>query len=116
MVEGRNVPIELGGQAYEPSEEAIWIRKFLEYSGTQNITRFRVADMIDVSLTRAREAILEGVEVHSEKCDGPGSICVFRHAAEDGVVEVEVYFVANEMMLEIRGARLEEVRGGSNAA
>jgi len=87
-----------------PMPEEAWIKAFLEYSGTDNVTRFYRFDLHGVSLTRAIEAVCNGELVACEKCDGPGAICRFRHESDDETVEVEVFFIANEMILEIRGA------------
>jgi hypothetical protein len=84
--------------------EQIWIRAFVEYSGTENVIRYRRANLGDVTLIRAAEVMLLGDQVSSEKCDGLGAVCVLRHESEDDEVEVTVWFVAAEMVLEILGA------------
>jgi len=54
--------------------------------------------------------------VRSEKCEGPGAVCTFLHDDENGSVEVEVFFVAGEMRLEIRGALTVEAQSEPNDA
>lgn len=98
------------------SPEAVWIRGFLEFSGTDSVTRYCCANLHGVSLTRALEAIFLGDMVRSEN-DGTGAVCLFRHEEDDEVgVEVEVFFVASEMKLEIRGAMIVEVKREPDAA
>jgi hypothetical protein len=97
--------------------EVIWIRAFLGISGTENITRFCRDDLNGVSLTRAIEAIQRGECVSTDKCDGPGAICTFVHESDDDEVEVQVFFEAGTVMLEIRGARrVKEVESEPDAA
>lgn len=89
-----------------PSPEETWIREFVAYTGTENITRFCASDLHDVSLTRAIESLLCGEMMQSVKCDGPGTICTYEHYSDEGDgVEVTVWFVAAEAVLEIRSAR-----------
>ena len=80
------------------------------FSGTDNVTRVCRADLHGVSLTRALEAIFLGEMVYANKCDGPGTVCVFRHEGDDGLVEAKVFFVAGETQLEIQGATIVEVK------
>ena len=117
MVEYRNDPPELKKRHRRPTPEETWIRGFLEFSGTDNITRYCRADLRGVSLTRAIEAIFLGELISSEKWDGPGAVCVFEHESEDGlVVQVEVFFTAGDMVVELRGAVTVEVQGEPDAA
>jgi hypothetical protein len=104
MVENRIKPPGRRGPA--PSPEETWIKTFLEFSGTDNVTRVYRADLRGVSLTRAVEAICRGEMVRSEKCEGSGALCTFRHESDDATVEAEVFFSAGEMVLEIRGAEV----------
>ena len=118
MVENRDEPPPAlkTRRRRRPTPEELWIRAFLEFSGTDNITRFCRADLHGVSLTRAIEAIFLGEMVRSEKCEGPGAVCTFLHDDENGSVEVEVFFVAGEMRLEIRGALTVEAQSEPNDA
>ncbi|WP_108682243.1 hypothetical protein [Methyloceanibacter sp. wino2] len=101
-----------------PRQEEIWIRAFVEYSGTGGVTCFCQADMGGVSLTRAIEALQLGECVLSSKCEGPGAICVFEHESEDDTVEVTVFFDSSIHALEIRAACVvkEENEGEPDAA
>ncbi len=85
--------------------EQVWIREFLEFYGTENVTRFCRDDLGGVSLIRIAEALTYGDQVSSEKCDGPGTVCVLSHEFDDDEVEVTVWFEAGGMVLEITGAR-----------
>lgn len=87
------------------SPEAIWVRGFLEFSGTENLTAVCTADLNGVSLTRAVEALSRGDCISSEKCDGPGTLCTFRHEGEDDLVEVDIFFEAGSVVLKIERAR-----------
>jgi len=99
------------------SPEERWVRSFLEYAGTENVTRFCPENLQGVSLTRAVQALARGFCVSAEKCDGAGSVCVFEDADDDiGAVEVTVFFIASEEVLEIRGARVKEKDSEPNAA
>jgi hypothetical protein len=102
---------------HQPSAEEVWVKNFLRYHGTDNVTRFVKATLNGVSLTRAVQAVLMGDMISAEKCDGPGCICVFRHE-DDNVVDVEVFFEANVMNLEIRATSIVIKETGSepNAA
>ena len=100
----------------QPTPEEVWIRGFLEFSGTDNVTRYWRDDLRGVSLTRVIEAIFLGEMVRSKKCEGPGTVCTFLHDEEAGSVEVEVFFVAGEMRLEIREALTVEVQSEPNDA
>jgi hypothetical protein len=115
MVESRDVPPEPKRQ-HRPTPEEVWIRGFLEFSGTDNVTRYCRADLRGVSLTRVIEAIFLGEMIRSNKCDGAGAVCLFHHESDCDAVDVEVFFVAGEMKLEIRGALTVEVQGEPNAA
>lgn len=84
------------------SPELEWIRTFVQYYCTDNITRVWPDKLNGVSLARVLEALQMGSLVSSEKCDGPGCICVIAHRGDDDVVFVEVFFEANVMDLEIR--------------
>lgn len=98
-----------------PEQE--WIRAFLEFYGTENITRFCEADLNGVALIRVVEALLCGDQISSEKCSGPGTICVFEHESDADQVEATVWFAAGEMMLEIKGTRkVKETDGEPDAA
>lgn len=89
--------------------EEVWVLSFLEFTGTDNITRFCQEDLNGVSLTRAVEALQCGGLIWSEKCEGTGTICSFEHESDDDVVEVVVWFSSVESKLEIRRAmRVEE--------
>jgi hypothetical protein len=115
MVEDRDEKPHKRRRRVTPEET--WIRGFLEFSGTDNITRVCRADLNGLSLTLAIEAIFLGEMTSSMKCDdGPGAICTFQYEADVGIVEVEVFFVAGEMTLEIRGAMTVEVRSEPNDA
>lgn len=101
----------------QKTPEEVWIRGFLEFYGTDNVTRFFRADLRGVSLTRAVEAVVLGEMVGTEKCEGAGAISTFEYEADDGeVVRVNVFFVADEMKLEFREAYIVEVEGEPNAA
>lgn len=99
-----------------PTPEEVWIRGFLEFSGTDNTTRLCRADLKGVSLTKALEAIFLGEMTRSEKCEEAGAVCRFEYECEEGVVVVDVFFVATEMKLEIRGVVIVEVQSEPNAA
>lgn len=89
-----------------PSPEEVWVKAFVEFTGTTSVTAFCAADLGGVSLTRVVEALRMGSMTWANKCDGSGSICAFEHAADDqDTVEVVVWFEANEEKLEIREAR-----------
>jgi hypothetical protein len=106
----------LRGKSETPAEE-IWIRAFVEFYATENITRVCREDLGGVSLTRAFEALTCGSVVASEKCDGPGVVCRLEHRSDDDFVAVVVYFEAGEMVLEIREAAvIEETDGETDAA
>lgn len=97
--------------------EQKWIREFLEFYGTDNVTRFCQADLSGVPLLRVVEALALGDQVASEKCDGPGTVCTFAHESEDDHVEATVWFAAGTMELEIKGARrVRETASEPNAA
>lgn len=96
--------------------EQIWIRDFLEFYGTDNVTRFCRDDLGGVSLIRIVQALARGDHVSSEKCDGPGAVCVFLHESDDDEVEVTVWFEAGTMMLELRGARKVKEKNNEDAA
>ena len=102
----------------KPTNEQIWVQEFVQFYGTDNVTRFFRADLNGVSLTRAVEALLSGDMVSSEKCDGPGCQCIFRHRNDDDLVEVEVFFNSGLMELEITPTRtiVEEQGSEPNAA
>jgi hypothetical protein len=89
-----------------PPPEEVWVKGFVEFTGTTNVTAFCASDLGGVNLTRVVEALRMGSMVWANKCNGSGSICAFQHAAdEQDVVEVLVWFEANEEKLEIREAR-----------
>lgn len=115
MVEDREEPPK-PTRRRPPSPEEVWIRGFLEFSGTDNTTRFCRADLKGVSLTKALETIFLGEMTRSEKCEGPGALCRFEYECEEGLIVVDVFFVANEMKLEIRGAVIVEVQSEPDAA
>lgn len=97
--------------------EETWVRGFLGFSGTANVTRIWLDDLDGVNIIRAAEALVRGHCVSVEKCDGPGCVCVFKQVSDDDAVEVTIYFVAAEAILEIRGARvITEVRSEPDAA
>jgi|GraSoiStandDraft_11_1057310.scaffolds.fasta_scaffold334930_2 hypothetical protein len=85
--------------------EEIWVKEFLGFSGTDNVTRFCKGDLSGVSLTRAVQALCRGDCIQAEKCDGPGTVCTFVDQDDDDLVEVVVFFIASESILEIRAAR-----------
>ena len=115
MVEDSGEPPKRKRKKQTP--EQIWIREFLEFYGTNHITRFCQADLNGVPLIRIVEALTRGNHISSEKCAGPGTVCVFEHESDDDEVEVIVWFAAGEMELEIRGARkVKEMKGGQDAA
>ena len=113
-----NKPKNAGrGRRRRLTPEEIWVRGFLGTSGTQNVTRAYLDGLVDVSLTRAVEGLCCGTCVSVEKCDGPGCVCVFEHESDDDAVEVTVFFVAAEEVLEVRGARiLMEAKSEPDAA
>jgi hypothetical protein len=89
-----------------PSPEEVWVREFVEFTGTDGVTSFNTADLNGVSLTRAIEALRSGNLAWANKSDGSGSLCCFEHSADpQDAVEVTVWFEANEQKLEIREAR-----------
>jgi hypothetical protein len=97
--------------------EQIWIRGFLEFYGTENVSRFCRDDLGGVSLIRIVDALLRGEHISSEKCEGPGAVCVFSHESDDDEVEVTVWFEAGEMVLEFRGARkVKEIKSEPDEA
>lgn len=101
----------------EPSPEEVWIREFVWFYGTENLTRIFRDRLSGVSVTRALEALTIGTVVSVSKEDGPGCICRVRHRSDDNLVEVEVFFEANIMELEIREANIiEESESEPNAA
>lgn len=111
------LPPKQKARRHQPGPEEIWIKAFLEFSGTDRVTRFYRDGMQGVSLTRAVEALRLGDCLYTEKCDGPGAICRFEHQSDDDAVEVTVFFVAADEVLEIREARvLMEVKGETNDA
>jgi hypothetical protein len=112
MVDQREEPISDLAARRAPvvrKPEELWVRSFLEFTGTENVTRFCQEDLNGVSLTRAVEALRCGELVWSEKCEGAGTICSFEHGSDDDVVEVLMWFSSVESKLEIRRAmRVEE--------
>jgi hypothetical protein len=116
MVENREESSPKPKRRHE-SEEEKWVRSFLAYSSTDNITRFCEDNLNGVSLIRAVEALLVGECIQSDKCDEPGSICTFRHQSEEDTVEVRVFFEANVMVLEIlEASTVREEKDESDAA
>lgn len=104
-------------RAKPPEPELVWVRDFLSVGGTDNITRYCRDDLNGVGLTRVVEGLMCGDLLWSEKCDGVGTLCLFRHCSEgDDVVEVLIWFSSGEAKLEIRGARVEENDREPNAA
>jgi hypothetical protein len=100
------------------SSEEIWIREFVAFAGTENITRYCSDDLGGVSLTRVMETLMRGELTLTSKCDGPGTLCTYEHYSDEGDgVEVTVWFVATEAALEIREARcVKEDDSEPNAA
>lgn len=97
--------------------EEVWIRSFLGFSGTDNVCRCCLSDLGGISLTRAVEALTCGECTSAEKCDGSGTVCIFEHKSDDDEVEVSVFFVAPEEVIEIQWARVKkEAKGEPNAA
>lgn len=96
--------------------EQVWIREFLEFYGTKNITRLCRDDLNGISLIRAVEALMSGDQVSSEKHDGPGTTCVFQHQSDDDFVEVTAWFVSTEMVLVIKGASVVKENDGETDA
>jgi hypothetical protein len=97
--------------------EEVWIREFLGFTGTDNITRFVRADLNGVSLVKAVHVLCRGDCIRTEKCDGPGTVCTFIDEDHGEIVEVVAFFIANESVLEIRGARvIQEVKNEPDAA
>ena len=72
---------------------------------TENVTRFCRDDLGGVSLIRIAQALMCGEHVSSEKCEGPGTVCIFSHESDDDEVEVTVWFDAGGIVLELKGAR-----------
>jgi len=115
MVEENGKPPKPRRQKLTPEQH--WIRELLGFYGTDRITRFCREDLGGVPLIRIVEALTRGDHIDSEKCDGPGTVCIFWHESDEDEVEVTVWFAAGEMELEIRGARkVKEMTGGQDAA
>ena len=96
-----------------PDEET-WLRSFVGFHGTDGVIRFG-----GVSLVRIIEALLCGEVVASEKCDGPGAVCIVEHHREEdaALVSVRVHFVSNEEELTIlEAAVVRELGNGSDHA
>jgi hypothetical protein len=101
-------------QAPSFQHEEAWLRAFLEFHGTDGVTRFNEDDLGGVSLTRIVEVLIRGSVVDSEKCDGTGAICTVEACFEEeaALISVRVHFVANEEVLTVLSA--EEVRRSDN--
>ena len=83
--------------------EELWVREFLRFSGTDNVTRYVRASLNGVSLVRAVLGLCRGDCIRADKCDGPGTVCIFTDEDDNEVVEVVVFFIADECVLEIAG-------------
>lgn len=88
----------------KPAPEAQWVRDYVSFYGTENVTGIRLARLGGVSITRAVEALQSGIMLSCEKCDGPGCLCTFLHDGDEDTVCVDIYFESNVMRLEIREA------------
>lgn len=87
------------------SAEEVWVNEFLAVSGTDRVSSVKLDDLGGVGLVRIVEALTFGKLAWSDKCDGPGSDCVFVHKSDEGdVVAVSVWFEATVERLEIRRA------------
>ncbi len=106
---GDDPPTKAKPHALTPEE--IWVREFLGFYGTENAFRFCIEDLNGVSVTRAYEALTCGECVSAEKCDGPGTVCIFEHKSDDNEVQVAVNFVASEPWLEVLWAMAVENGG-----
>ena len=90
----------------EPPPEQVWVRAFVAFTGTDNVTSFCSEDLGGVSLTRIVETLNVGTMTWSNVSEGGGCTCTFVHVADEAdVVEVLVWFKANEEWLEVRKAR-----------
>lgn len=90
----------------QPSPEEVWVKEFVEFTGTDGVTSFVAADLNGVSLTRIVEVLRLGDLSWANKSNGAGSVCSFRHSTDpQDVVEVIVWFEANEQKLEIQEAK-----------
>src|SRR5438128_1354654 len=100
-----------------PPPEEVWVKAFVEFTGTTCVTAFCAADLGGISLTRVVEALRSGSMSWANKCDGSGSVCAFEHSTDEDVVEVVVWFEASDEKLEIREARriIEEDDSEPNA-
>lgn len=97
--------------------EEVWIREFVEFHSTDNVIRFSLSTLKEVSLTRAIEALTRGRMIGSEKRCDPGTDCVIQHESDSDLVEVHVFFEANRMHLQILKAILvKEKKGEPDAA
>lgn len=88
----------------KPAPEEVWVKAFVEYTGTVNVSAFDASQLHEVSLTRIIEALRRGSMTWTTKCS-VGAICAFEHMSDDDEVEVVVWFEANQAKLEIREAR-----------
>lgn len=93
-----------------------WIRAFVRFYGTENVTRFCAEDLHGVSLARVVAALRKGLVMSMEKCQGPGTICTIEHFSDDDCVEVTVFFESQIMTLEIQGARIIEEQNDEHDA
>lgn len=96
MVDERDEPkMKLRGRRKSLPAEALWVREFLKFTGTENVSRVNVDDLNGVGLTRVVEALVLGEMISSEKCEGPGTVCTFEHISdEEDVVAVTIWFEA----------------------
>jgi hypothetical protein len=100
-----------------PPSEQTWIRNFIEFYGTDNVTRVFRENLGGVTLIEVVEALATGNLVSAEKLDDAGTTCTLRHASVDAIIEVDVWFVASEIVLEIRAARrVKEMKGETDDA
>jgi len=92
-----------------PHEET-WLKEFVGFHGTDQVTEYSKDDLGGVSLTRIVEAIVCGAVVWADKSDGPGVDCIVEHYADEGdCVRAFLHFVSNEEKLTISAAeRIEE--------
>ena len=109
MVDLRNAPAPKPPKKRRkriPPPEEVWIKGFVDFTGTERVTSVCAADLGGVSLTRIVEALRKGTMSWSNKCGAAGAVCAFEHTNEEQeTVEVLVWFEANEEKLEIREAR-----------
>lgn len=86
-------------------DEQLWIRSFVAFYGTENVTRYCEDDLNGIFLVQVLEALTLGTVVSAEKCDGPGTNCTIVYNEGYSIIRVDVHFVSSEMKLSILSAQ-----------